>query len=209
LKRRRNRPEDSPETDPDESEAHSSLTEETLSRVAEQIQEIVDAAERKAADVREQAEAEAEAHVKRRMEEADRAAAAREAAVAPAIEQTRAAMSRVRERLTELEAQLSGAAKGVREALGEIEESTALLNEPIAKESENGDRAPKAPTGRFSAAAREEAEGDGTEAEPTTLHRAIQMARAGSSREEIGEMLRGEFGVDDPTLILDEALGPE
>jgi hypothetical protein len=38
---------------------------------------------------------------------------------------------------------------------------------------------------------------------------ATQMAVSGSSREEIAERLRTEFGIEDSTAILDAILGPE
>ena len=71
---------------------------------------------------------------------------------------------------------------------------------PPADEEEPTDET-EAPPQPVAAGARAE----GAQARP--LVRAVQMAMAGASRDEIGDVLRDEYQVTDPESIVDEALG--
>jgi ABC-type transporter Mla subunit MlaD len=202
---------------------------EALAGVTQQIEEITEAAERSAAQTRSKAEAEAQSLIERRRREAERLAAdtevaakrlaaEREAAAVSVVEQTRRAVSQVGGAVAELRQQLDAAVEELRRATAKLDESIALV------ESTNGSSAKSA--GRAAGTAGEsstKSKRSGAKAEPAEgtpnpnaragarqarpLLRAVQMAMAGSSREEIGTVLRDEFGVKDPDPILDEALG--
>jgi hypothetical protein len=169
-----------------ESQLRRSVTEATA-----RIQEIIDAAERVAEEIRADAEAEASRYLDERKRDADRLAE----------EQAR--------RLSELSDLLAERARYVRE---QVEALTDALERTVANI-----RAGTTPP----AAAETEppVAGEEREAPPQTsvrdsggveepLLRATQMAVGGSERGEIERTLRREFGVEEPNAIVDRILGP-
>jgi ABC-type transporter Mla subunit MlaD len=203
---------------------------EALAGVTQQIEEITEAAERSAAQTRSKAEGEAEALLERRRREAERLAAEtevatkrlaaeREAAAVSVVEQTRRAVSQVSGAVAGLRQQLDAAIEELRHATAKLDESVALVQpskgEPSAEpadSSASAASASSADSGGTRAKAKPSATASNPGARATArparpLLRAVQMAMAGSSREEIGTVLRDEFGVKEPDPILDEAMG--
>ena len=209
---------------------------EALTSVTAQIVEITEAAERSATETRAKAEAEAKTLIERRGREADEAAAAIKAAAAEAADGTRIAVNQVGAAVTDLRQRLIQAAEELAKASAQMAKASTALeastvsNAPPPSAGERtvpeapggspvpsaGERTvPEAP-GRSPVPDRAEgawapSEADSHEAglRRAPLVRASQMAMAGTSREEIGQALRREFGVTDPKPILDEALGNE
>jgi ABC-type transporter Mla subunit MlaD len=199
---------------------------EALAGVTQQIEEITEAAERSAAQTRSKAESEAQALLDRRRREADRLAAEaevaanrlaaeREAAAVSAVEQTRRAVSQVSGALAGLRQQLDEAVEELRHATAKLDESVALVQTSKGEPAAEGAGSDTARGSSDSGRPRAKAESSGSPA-PTAraparparpLLRAVQMAMAGSSRDEIGTVLRDEFGVREPDPILDEAMG--
>jgi hypothetical protein len=203
---------------------------DALAGVTQQIEEITEAAERSAAQTRSKAESEAQALLERRRREADRLAAEtevatnrlaaeREAAAVSVVEQTRRAVSQVSGAVASLRQQLDAAVEELRHATAKLDESVALVQpskgESSAESADSGAstaRGSSADSGRPRAKAKSSdnapAPGARATARPARpLLRAVQMAMAGSSRDEIGTVLRDEFGVREPDPILDEAMG--
>ena len=185
---------------------------DALAGVTEQVEEILAAAESAAAETRAQAEAEGRALLERRSREAEEAAAVREAGAADVLDQSAAAVHQARGAVAGLSEQLDRIAAELEETSGRLDECLRLLE---ASRDEAAPAPSEAPEEDREEQPREEqppeADATGGDREASLgrppLVRAVQMAMAGSSREEIDEVLREEFGVADPAPILDEALG--
>jgi cell division septum initiation protein DivIVA len=162
----------------------------SVSEVSARIEEIIDAAERAAESIRGEAEAEAKRYLAEREREADRMAE-----------------ERARE-LGELAEVLAERARYVSE---QVEGLSQALERTVARMRAGGMPSESSETGLELGGDEPEARsassprvGGGAE-EP--LLRATQMAVAGSERTEIERMLRREFGVEDPNVIVDQILG--
>jgi hypothetical protein len=160
----------------------------SISSAAEKIQEIVDAAERVALDIRAEAETEAARYREDRRREAD----------ASVEERTR--------RFEELSASLSEHAERVR---AEVASLSAELGRAVDELRRRDSQAPVVPVTYPGTDARQGARDDGTETPVPAgaLIRAAQMAVAGNSRAEIEATLRDEFELSDPGAVTDDILG--
>lgn len=175
---------------------------------AARLEAIVEAAERAAAGVIDDAEAQARAYLDESMARADRAAEAQAVALgeltgglveeAKALrrqaERLQAVLEEARDRLAETVPERRAPAEPGRRA-----HLAAVVPIETAPEAEP-EFQPQAP-------AQDGAGGDASPAGARLL--ATQMAVSGSSREEIEQKLRNGFGIEDTSAILDAILGPE
>jgi hypothetical protein len=159
---------------------------DVVANVGERVQEILDAAERIAADIRAEAEAAADRHLRERRQEAERA-----------VEQG------VRE-FTNLTQSLSVRVETLQREASALVEALEQARRSLVGFAQGVEQRPDAPTPE-----------PPTDTPPperipeqATL-RATQMAVAGVERTEIEVMLRTEFGVEDPAAVIDRMLGPE
>ncbi|HEU4392165.1 MAG TPA: hypothetical protein VFR04_00880 [Solirubrobacterales bacterium] len=164
---------------------------------AERIGAIVEAAERAAVAVIDDAEKQAAQHLEEAQAEAERLAADRLASLTDLTDSLVAQADAVKAESDRLVAMLEAAKRRLAGggAAGEPERGEAL--EPVrgshlsAVPGDSGSPAP----------------GEGTPAGARLL--ATQMAVSGSSREEIEARLRNGFEIEDTDSILDAILGPE
>jgi hypothetical protein len=161
----------------------------SVSEVTARIEEIIDAAERVAESIRAEAEAEATRYVAEREREADRMAEERARELGELAEV-------LAERARYVSEQVEGLAQALERTVASIRGSGMPSGSPEA--GLTGGEQPEPPS------AHSPRSGGGAE-EP--LLRATQMAVAGSERTEIERMLRREFGVEEPNLIVDQILG--
>jgi hypothetical protein len=187
---------------------------------AERLAAIVEAAERAAVTVIDDAEKQAQRQLEQARAEADRLVAERLDSLSELTDSLIAQAEAIQAQSQQLLASLAEAKRRVAAASGEevaevgptpIRGSHLSAVEPVAE-------APATAT-RFGAGQREvgntpperrgaPASGDsGTPAGARLL--ATQMAVSGNSREEIEERLRNEFEIEDTVSILDAILGPE
>jgi hypothetical protein len=162
---------------------------------AERLEAIVEAAERAAEGVIDDAEAQARRYLQESREQADRESAVRIEALADLTDtlvEEAGALRRQAERLQEtLE-------EAKRRLEGDAPEPKITHLTPVAPVEEEPFEPPRpqAPPDLQSSAA-------------GARLLATQMAVSGSSREEIAHRLRNGFQIDDTTAILDAILGPE
>jgi len=170
---------------------------------SERLEAIVEAAERAASKVIDEAEAEARRHLDDARAEADDAYAEKIASLAGAVdsliaeaEDIRRRSDRLLEALEEVRAQLQGApgadSAGAKPAPGGPTRSHLSAVAPVAEEELP--RPSSRSAGESPAGAR---------------LLATQMAVSGSSRQEIASRLRNGFQIEDTDAILDAILGPE
>jgi len=180
---------------------------------AERIGAIVEAAEKAAVTVIDDAEAQARRHLEQAEAEADRLVADRLASLADLTgeltaqaEAIKAESERLLASLAEAERRL--AAAGAPEGVAVPEEAVAAAPEPARPTHLTAVLAPAeepaAPAGEPAPVAASEHR---TPAGARLL--ATQMAVSGSSREEIESRLRNGFQIEDTASILDAILGPE
>jgi hypothetical protein len=165
---------------------------------AERLEAIVEAAERAAEGVIDDAEAQARRYLAQARVEADRLAEDRAAELADLVDSLLGQAVSLRREAERLQETLEA-------ARSQIEgEERVPRPEPV----EDREEQPEAP--RLRAVEHEPAEADGrrTDAAGARLL-ATQMAVSGSSREEIELKLRNGFQVEDTDAILDAILGPE
>jgi hypothetical protein len=213
MRGRRKRPDDEARADrPDageRGEVSNRRVHEALHGVTEQIDQILKEAEDSAAQVRERAGVEAAALIEARKHEAEAITEASQAAAADLIQitgdkadQVSSAVSDLRLKLLEFAEQLERAATLVSERASELRATN--LQAVTQDEESVADRSQ--PEG-----AREKATEGAQEAPAATERpayvRAAHMAMAGTPRDEIGDVLRREFGVSDPAPILDDVVG--
>jgi hypothetical protein len=167
---------------------------------SERLEAIVEAAERAAAKVIDEAEAEARRRLESARAEAEDAYAERIASLASATDSLIAQAEDIRRRSDRL-----------LEALEEVRAQRAG-----GPERERGDATPPPRGSHLSAVApvegaeRARAEPDPARESPAGARLlATQMAVSGSSRQEIASRLRNGFEIEDADSILDAILGPE
>jgi hypothetical protein len=153
---------------------------------AARIRALVDAAERAAADIGDRADAYDQEHD---------------------VDSNRMSPER---RVTELARSLADRAEGLRRDAGELQEVLERASARLGGTPPSAELAAGSKGARFQP---RHGEGAGPEApEPGSSDGlrllAIQMAVAGSSRTEIEDRLRSEFGVTEPADVLTEVLGP-
>jgi len=170
----------------------SKKQQELRATTAERLEAIVEAAERAAESVIDDAEEQARRHLAQAKAEADRVGEGRTAGFSELLETLLGQASALRQEAERLEATL--------------EEAQARL-----QTGEPGEQPPPPPRLRAIAAAEEPepvAEDRRSDAAGARLL-ATQLAVSGSSREEIEDLLRSRFEIEDTKAILDAILGPE
>lgn len=206
-----------------ESSAAASELRRSITEASQRVGEIIDDAERAAAEIRAEAQEEARIEAQRAVNES---AAELASVVSPLVERVEGLrveaaslmdeLQVVTERLRKLtQPNESGLPASEPEALESVSEP-AIEAEPDGPAATSLDaQAPEsagssAPPGPVpvpypgkAAASDPELSGPPEEA----LLRATQMAVAGNSRPEIEETLRDEFGLDDPVPVVDDILG--
>lgn len=167
---------------------------------AERLEAIVEAAERAAEGVIDDAEAQARRYLAQARAEADRLAGERVGGLSELVDSLLEQAQSLRREAEALQATLEEAKARVETGLGP--EPVAPAQAPERRE-----------TPRLRAVEAEEApgpelEGKSSDAAGARLL-ATQMAVQGSSREEIEQRLRNGFEIEDSNAILDAILGPE
>jgi cell division septum initiation protein DivIVA len=183
------------------SEKHRPLRRDSLeTTTSERLAAIVEAAERAASKVIDDAEAEAQRYLDEARAEVDGARAERLATLVETTNSLIADAEAIRQRSEQL-------LQGLEQARSQLEEQAA---EPSAEAPvDNGGR------GSHLSAVPHEDEDARREGQPSRESPAgarllaTQMAVSGNSREEIASRLRNGFQIDDTDAILDAILGPE
>jgi len=177
---------------------------ELRATTAERLEAIVEAAERAAESVIDDAETQAQKHLKQARVEADRIA-----------EKRISDLSHLVDALLEQATSLQREAERMQTAL---EEAKFRVNPEQPVEAVEGSPPPEQPASppeapRLRAVTQAEERSPAPEAKPADAAGArllaTQMAVSGSSREEIEARLRNRFEIEDTTPILDAILGPE
>jgi hypothetical protein len=176
---------------------------------AERLEAIVEAAERAAAGVIDDAEAQARRYLAQARAEADRAAEGRIGELGELIDTLLGQAISLRQEAERLQATLEA-------AKSQIDGEEGAPPAPKLRPSESPapiDDAPEAPRLRAVSATDASApasESDARRSDPAGARLlATQLAVSGSSREEIAERLRNGFEIEDADGILDAILGPE
>jgi vacuolar-type H+-ATPase subunit H len=172
---------------------------------AERLAAIVEAAERAAVTVIDDAERQAQQHLEQARIEADRIVSDRVASMIDLTDSLIAQAAAIRDQSKQLLASLAEAKRRIAAEGGIDIAAVETPGEPA--------RAPHLsavePAGELAAAPTElrASGGEGSAAGARLL--ATQMAVSGSSREEIEARLRNGFEIEDTASILDAILGPE
>jgi vacuolar-type H+-ATPase subunit H len=173
---------------------------------AERLAAIVEAAERAAVTVIDDAEKQAQRHLEEARVEADAIVSDRVASMIDLTDSLIAQAAAIRDQSKQLLASLAEAKRRIA-AEGGVDVAAA---ETPAESARAPHLSAVAPVAEPAAAAPTElrpAGGEGSAAGARLL--ATQMAVSGSSREEIAARLRNGFEIEDTASILDAILGPE
>jgi hypothetical protein len=176
---------------------------ELRATTAERLEAIVEAAERAAESVIDDAEAQARRYLAQARAEADRAAEGRISELSDLVDTLLGQAVSLRREAERLQATLEAARPQIDpEQADETPERPLRLEDPAP---------PEVPRLRAVAGSEEPAPPGESRAGDAAGARllATQMAVSGSSREEIEERLRNRFEIADTTPILDAILGPE
>jgi vacuolar-type H+-ATPase subunit H len=179
---------------------------------AERLAAIVEAAERAAVTVIDDAEKQAQRQLEQAREEADRLVAERLGSLGELTDSLIAQAEAIQAQSQQLLAALADAR---RQIAGDGEAPAAALGTPTPIRGSHLSAVesvaePPAIAARFKAELRDADQGEGASGSPAGARLlATQMAVAGNSREEIEERLRNEFGIEDTVPILDAILGAE
>ncbi len=197
-----------------------------LSSTSQRVTAIVEAVERAAAGILDDAETEARRYVDESRRNSDRAAAERIRAVAELTESLVDRAETLRGQLETLVSALDNARAQLEEAAG-VGGEAHLQPAPPVREQPPPEPAPESPApsrlrsvqpdGDAAERGEDPSTGKPEEEDPSTGKLslsgarllAIQMAVAGSSRSQIETRLKGELGVEDASRILDAVLGSE
>lgn len=177
---------------------------ELRATTAQRLEAIVEAAERAAAGVIDDAEAQARRYLAQARSEADRHAADRVDELSDLVDSMLGQALSLRQEAERLQATLE-------EARARFD-GQEIQDEPGgAEEREEFEQPEEVRTPRLRAVAGEEAPPDLAARSDSAGARllATQMAISGSSREEIAHRLRNGFEIEDAEAILDAILGPE
>jgi hypothetical protein len=170
---------------------------------AERLAAIVEAAERAAESVIDDAEAQARRYLAQARAEADRAAEGRVAELSELVDALLGQAISLRREAEQLQATLEEARSRIDpDRPASAPERTLRLEEPVPQEVP---RLRAVDQSNEPDPAAEPRLGDAAGARLL----ATQMAVSGSSREEIADRLRNRFEIEDTTPILDAILGPE
>jgi len=175
---------------------------ELRATTAERLEAIVEAAERAAASVIDDAEAQARRYLAQARAEADRAAEGRVAELSNLVDTLLGQAISLRREAERLQATLEDARSRIDpEQPAEAPESSVRLEDPAPQEAPRLRAVGEAEEPELPSEPRLDAAG--------ARLLATQMAVSGSSREEIAERLRNRFEIEDTSPILDAILGPE
>jgi hypothetical protein len=175
---------------------------------AERLEAIVEAAERAAESVIDDAEVQARRYLAQARAEADRMAVGRVGELGDLIETLLGQAVSLRREAERLQATLEEARERIEP--GQAPPADAQQRPELAEEQEP-EEAPRlraVPVEDAPAAAPAQSPEPSSDA-PGARLLATQMAVSGSSREEIAERLRNGFEIEDADAILDAILGPE
>jgi cell division septum initiation protein DivIVA len=173
---------------------------------AQRLEAIVEAAERAAAGVIDDAEAEARRYLAQARSEADRLADGQVSDLAEAVDSLLGQAVSLRRDAEQLQASLEAAKARI--GGGEGPQLTPAA-EPGGDALHEAPRLRAVDTGEPTSTPAPEPP-QASRADPAGARLlATQMAVSGSSREEIEQRLRNGFEIDDPDAILDAILGPE
>jgi hypothetical protein len=169
----------------------------SISRAAETIETIIDAAERLASEIRADAEAEAQRYLEESQREGDRLAMKRIGLMSELTES-------LIERAEDLTRRTDEVVRALEDAMRTI--ATTVSDRPSVDVERLLDNLQR-PEGETSTG-----RGGATEAEPDdtsekAASRAAHLAIQGSGRDEISATLGREYGIRDPSPILDRVLG--
>ncbi|HET7121009.1 MAG TPA: hypothetical protein VFI17_07125 [Solirubrobacterales bacterium] len=178
---------------------------------AERLEAIVEAAERAAEGVIDDAEAQARRYLQESREQADRESSVRVEAFADLTDSLLEEAGALRRQAERLQATLEEAKRRLEE--GSLTETPGPPEEGQEEQPAQVSRLPHltpvaAPIAEAPAAAPDGGAGASSSAAGARLL-ATQMAVSGSSREEIAHRLRSGFDIEDATAILDAIMGPE
>jgi hypothetical protein len=172
---------------------------DVVANVGDRVQEILDAAERIAGEIRADAEAAGENYVNERRREAERAV---EEGVREFTGLTHSVTARV-ETLQREASALVEVLEDARRRLASLAQSVEPQTPPPFRASP-----PEAPSPPQPAAAEADTS-EGEKIPEQAILRATQMAVAGIERTEIELMLRTEFEIRDPASVVDQMLRSE
>jgi vacuolar-type H+-ATPase subunit H len=182
---------------------HLEPTKSSATDTAERLASIVDAAERAAVAVIDDAEEQARLHLKEAQEAADRIVADRLESLAELIDSLVGRAEAIKSQADQLHSALAEARQGLDIA-------------PAAADRGRPERPSRSPHLSAVAPVEETAAAEPLESGPASRGTsagarllATQMAVSGSSREEIEARLRSGFEIEDTASILDAILGPE
>jgi vacuolar-type H+-ATPase subunit H len=173
---------------------------------AERLNAIVEAAERAAVTVIDDAEKQAQRQLEQARVEADRIVSERVAAMLDQVDSLIAQAAAIRDQSKQLLASLAEAKRRIA-AEGGVEIAAVETPVEAARAPHLSAVAPVADDPSSGWADRDLGPGSGSAAGARLL--ATQMAVSGSSREEIAARLRNGFEIEDSASILDAILGPE
>jgi hypothetical protein len=168
----------------------------SITEASRKIESIIDDAERAAAEIRADARVEAE-------REAQRALTESSVQLASVVDPLAERVETLRVEAAALVHEIEAASKKLVELTQRSEESSTSGPNTSSTDGNSGP-APVAYPGASSGTAASPA----SDAPEEAVLRATQMAVAGSSRSEIEETLRSEFGLADAGSVVDDILGP-
>lgn len=172
---------------------------------AERLEAIVEAAERAAEGVIDDAEAQARRYLAQARDEVDRLEDDSGSGLPDLIDSLLGQVLSLRQEAERLQVTLEGAKARIE---GGDESEAGQRSEWRAQAQPPGQRAPRLRAVELEEASAPGAEGKRSDAAGARLL-ATQLAVQGSSREEIEEQLRNGFEIEDTDVILDAILGPE
>lgn len=198
----------------------------TMNQMTDQLQTVIDAAERAAAAIRQDAEEQARRHLAEAQRKADRLTAERVRLIAQLTDDLLLHAGTVREQSEVMVDSLETAIRAVTKKLDEPPE--ALVQEPAAMPAPTFSPSPEpviealspppAPPTTLPSQplATQESEAQESGAQPAVpmgfsqdaLLQATRLAVSGADRATIATMLRNDYGITDPTPVVDRVLGP-
>jgi hypothetical protein len=180
---------------------------DSVSNATQRIHAIIDAAEKAAAGIIEDAEAQAQRYLEESRRRSERLAEERAREIAEVTDSLVERAESVKRQADELIAALGSARRQLEERAPDELASTPA---PAGSSPAGTQRAPAPHLKSVEPVAAPGAAG-AVPGEPTAGARllATQMAVAGSSRPEIENRLRSEFGIEDAGPMLDAILGPQ
>ena len=190
------------------SQGPSPAVQATMDQMTNQLQTVIDAAERAAEAIRHDAENQARRHLAEAQQKADRMTAERVRVIAALTDDLVRHAGTVREKSEEMVSSLEEAIGTVTRKLELPVDGLDATSAPSAPEPEPGAAGEASPPPLLGAgdwAAR------GDDAPPIpqdALLKVTQLAVAGTDRATIAAVLKSEFGIDDPDPVVDGVLGP-